>query len=631
MNRRATISRRIVLFGLASLLPCAAIAQEEAPKKTFFLPKSPVAAAYILGRLSNKELTEAPRGEFVYTALLKRPGLDRKYRTEALQGLAELHKSSPAAELVNIIAEVDKKGDDALPVLRDLSTILSQAKPENLAPLRSNLETLAADSQLFFTRQIAYASILTADGNGDKAWAAAESDQKKLADLISSLEFLRTPALRASFYPKIQPLLAKSDAPEVQRAAIGVISLMPDHEAETFKVLADFVQSGTERDTAISSLQRIPKKFWPKDQVVPLLAKLLQDFQNVPAGERTEPNFISAIQFAGDLASLLPPEKAAATNKILRGLGTTVFVIHTLVEQMLYDKQLLVVEAGKPVEIILQNDDSMPHNLVVVTPGSVEEIGGATEKMPPDPDAEGRVYVPVSPKILHATKLVDAGQKAKLSFTAPTEPGDYPYLCTFPGHWRRMVGNMAVVKDVDAYIASHAGTEPAITEWKLEDLAPDLNKVGFGRNLEAGKALFTTLGCAQCHKLGVEGVDYGPQLTDVFKRYNNDRAQVLHQILEPSLVISNRYRTIEFEMKDGEPVLGMIIKEDPQTVTIQTGPSDALIQTLKSPDIKSRQPQKSSVMPVGLLNTLSKDQIFDLLAYLEAGGKIEPHDHSHQH
>ena len=55
-------------------------AAEEPPKKTLFLPKSPVAAAYVLARLSNKELIEAPRSEFVYVALLQRAGLDRKYR-----------------------------------------------------------------------------------------------------------------------------------------------------------------------------------------------------------------------------------------------------------------------------------------------------------------------------------------------------------------------------------------------------------------------------------------------------------------------------------------------------------------------------------------------------------------------
>jgi len=629
MISKPMMFRRSLAIGLACMLPIAASAQDDGAKKAFFLPKNPVAAAYILGRLSNKELIEAPRSEFVYIALLKRPGLERKYRTEALQGLATLHQTSPLTELIAVLADLDKKGEESLPILHELSALLVQSKPEVLAAARSSLEKLATDSQLPYTRQLGYAGIVIADGNAETAWKAAEGEPKQLADLILAFELVRNPALRAAFYPTVEPLVTKASSPEVQRAAMSALSTLPGHEAETFNLLAGFVQSGKERDTAIASLQRIPKKFWVKEQAAPLIDKLLQYFQTVPTGERTEPNFLNAIQFAGDLASLLPPEQSATINKTLRGLGTTVVVIHTVIEQMLYDKQLIVVEAGKPIEIILQNDDSMPHNLVVITPGAVEEIGTATEKMPPEPDAEGRLYVPASPKILYATKLLDPGQKAKLSFTAPTEPGDYPYLCTYPGHWRRMVGNMAVVKDVDAYLASHAGTEPKITEWKIEDLSPDLNKVGFGRNLENGKALFTTLGCAQCHKLGSDGVEYGPALVDVFKRYNNDRAQVLRQILEPSLVISNRYRTFEFELKDGEPILGMVTKEDSQSITIQSGPSDALIQTLKTADVKGRQPQNSSVMPAGLLNTLAKEQIFDLLAYLESGGKLEAHVHQH--
>jgi hypothetical protein len=55
-------------------------AAEEPSKKILFLPKSPVAAACVLARLSNKELIEAPRSEFVYVALLQRAGLERKYR-----------------------------------------------------------------------------------------------------------------------------------------------------------------------------------------------------------------------------------------------------------------------------------------------------------------------------------------------------------------------------------------------------------------------------------------------------------------------------------------------------------------------------------------------------------------------
>ena len=102
---------------------------------------------------------------------------------------------------------------------------------------------------------------------------------------------------------------------------------------------------------------------------------------------------------------------------------------------------------------------------------------------------------------------------------------------------------------------------------------------------------------------------------------------MLRQILEPSLVISNRYRNFLFELKDGDEIPGMIVKEDAESLTVQTGPSDALIKTLKKSEIKLQQPQTSSVMPVGLLNLLSREEIFDLLAYLESGGKLPAHEH----
>jgi len=115
----------------------------------------------------------------------------------------------------------------------------------------------------------------------------------------------------------------------------------------------------------------------------------------------------------------------------------------------------------------------------------------------------------------------------------------------------------------------------------------------------------------------------------VFKRYNNNRAEVLRQVLEPSLVIADRYRNYQFELQNGDDLSGMIVKEDAEATTIQTGPSDALIQTLKKSEIKERRPQSSSMMPVGLLNALTKEQIFDLLAFLETAGDLSAHEHKH--
>jgi len=91
-----------------------------------------------------------------------------------------------------------------------------------------------------------------------------------------------------------------------------------------------------------------------------------------------------------------------------------VFVIKTLREQMRYDTPRLVVEAGKPFEVILENMDAMGHNFVIVKPGTKEKVGTASATMTPDKlDGQGRAYMPNSSDILAATKLVEPGQRRR--------------------------------------------------------------------------------------------------------------------------------------------------------------------------------------------------------------------------
>lgn len=605
-------------------------ASEEPTKKTLFLPKSATAAAYVLGRLSNQELIEAPRGEFVYVALLQRKGLERKYRVEALEGLAKLRNTNPLTELLAAFAALDKKGETSEAILRELSPLLLQTKPAELKARRPVLEEFTTESHLPLTRQMGFAAIVVADGSVELVWRSAQSKPGQLASLIRSAELIRDPVLRAGFYSKVEPLLHRADPPELRQAAIGSIALIPGHEVETFKTLAGLVQSDTEKSLVLASLQRIPKILWPKENTKTLLDVLLVDLPKAPADQRSSAEFVNAVQFTRDLALFLPAEKAAAIGKTLRGLGSQVILLRTIPEQMLYDQSLLVVEAGKPVEIILQNDDAMPHNLVITKPGAAEEVGTASEKMSLTPDAQGRLYVPNLPGVLHATPLVESGRRAKLAFTAPGEPGDYPFLCSFPGHWRRMLGTLTVVPDVESYLASHAASAPPkITEWKIADFAAELSLTNAARNLARGKELFTKLACSSCHQLGGEGNGFGPALGDVFTRFHQDRGEVLRQILEPSLVISNRYRNVRFALKNGDDLTAIILKEDTATVTVQAGPSDSLIQTLAKADIESQQPKDFSPMPLGLLNALAKEEILDLLAWVEAGGSRSAHEHQH--
>src|SRR5678815_3930643 len=114
----------------------------------------------------------------VYVALLQRQGLERKYRIEALEGLARIRNTDTLTELLAGMGEVDKKGAASEAVLRDLTPVLLQSKPEALTARRSALAQLASNSQLAITRQMAHAAIITSDGNGDRAWKEAQANSK---------------------------------------------------------------------------------------------------------------------------------------------------------------------------------------------------------------------------------------------------------------------------------------------------------------------------------------------------------------------------------------------------------------------------------------------------------------------
>ncbi|MDT7828417.1 ThuA domain-containing protein [Pricia sp. S334] len=122
-----------------------------------------------------------------------------------------------------------------------------------------------------------------------------------------------------------------------------------------------------------------------------------------------------------------------------------VVLIKTVKNEMKYDVTEFVVEAGKTVELVLENVDFMQHNLIIVQKGAKEKVGTAADRLATDPKGAEMQYVPQMEEVLFATDLIDPQQKATLTFTAPTEPGEYPFICTFPGHWRIMQGVMKVV------------------------------------------------------------------------------------------------------------------------------------------------------------------------------------------
>lgn len=129
-----------------------------------------------------------------------------------------------------------------------------------------------------------------------------------------------------------------------------------------------------------------------------------------------------------------------------------VFNLNTVSQKMAFDKTILHAKVGQTVEIVLNNKDEMSHNLVVIEAGSLDRFGKMVDEFLKDPDAAKSGYVPNSRYVLGATKMLEPGKSDSFIFKLPNKPGRYPFVCTFPGHWQMMRGEI-IVTALGTYIS----------------------------------------------------------------------------------------------------------------------------------------------------------------------------------
>ncbi len=234
--------------------------------------------------------------------------------------------------------------------------------------------------------------------------------------------------------------------PALREAAITALPAIPGHDAEVVRVLASLVGDEASRATAVEALSRIAPERWPGAEVAGLVENLLAYARTVPPAGRTAPAFKQAIALGRSAAARLPGDEAARITSALDALTVRTIRITALLAQMKFDISTFAVAPGEEVEIVLVNADHMPHNLLITAPGALESVALKAEAMAAQPDAFQKHFVPDTPEVLHATRLINHEEIARLRFTAPAAEGKHPYVCTFPGHWRTMNGVMDVVK-----------------------------------------------------------------------------------------------------------------------------------------------------------------------------------------
>ena len=107
-----------------------------------------------------------------------------------------------------------------------------------------------------------------------------------------------------------------------------------------------------------------------------------------------------------------------------------------------FDQELLSVKAGSKVKLVFKNNDDMLHNLVITLPGTADKVG--RQSLALGLNAEKFNYIPTTTDILFHTILLHPKESDTIYFVAPNKPGDYAYLCTYPGHYIVMRGILKV-------------------------------------------------------------------------------------------------------------------------------------------------------------------------------------------
>ena len=168
-----------------------------------------------------------------------------------------------------------------------------------------------------------------------------------------------------------------------------------------------------------------------------------------------------------------------------------------------------------------------------------------------------------------------------------------------------------------------------VRKWKLDELKPALADLAKNRQHDRGAALFKSVSCMQCHKMKEQGGNIGPDLISVSKKMAEGKLNaesLLTTILEPSKEIEKKYRTQIIVTVKGKLISGVVLEETDTFLKLVANPldKDAKVIQVDKDDIDEREESKVSVMPAGLLDTMTRDEILDLLAWLIAAGDA-PH------
>jgi uncharacterized cupredoxin-like copper-binding protein len=347
---------------------------------------------FTLRVLAPDEIVKRPLDQVTAETILRRGDLTRESKEKAVEWLVANRGLSRARILVDLLGSLRADETDALATLGPMLLATGQAElGGQILPLTQYASSAQSDE----ARQLVLAALIYAEGNPDSAFAAGQPE----LDLFRGFLMIEDKDTLVQSYGRIRQSMLQYQKAETRRAAYMALAHVPAQRPRTLDLLAKNIIDDTirieRRFAALEALDTIPQDEWP-DELKPFAL----------AGVT-----IKAVPFS-----------------------------------LLYDVKDFSVKAGQPVRLTFENPDELDHNLVVGQPGTVQEIGTAAAQMVALPNEEGseKHYIPELPSVIIGTKIVSKGQSEVLTFFAPENPGDYIYVCTYPGHFGTMHGVMKV-------------------------------------------------------------------------------------------------------------------------------------------------------------------------------------------
>jgi len=126
-----------------------------------------------------------------------------------------------------------------------------------------------------------------------------------------------------------------------------------------------------------------------------------------------------------------------------------------------------------------------------------------------------------------------------------------------------------------------------------------------------GKTVFAGI-CVACHRLNGEGIDFGPDLAHIGTKW--DRPNMIEQLLKPSKIVEPQWQLTIVDLKPGGSKAGFITARTDRELTLKM--AGGITENIPATQIKATAPSRLSLMPEGLLQSLTATEAADLLAYL---------------